>query len=114
MRQHLLISCLLLGLTMATLPSPVLAGDVLAPLSTEQRANATIEYEQEWGKIAMDEAGTGFAIAWDSALFHTLWLRYFSIDGTAEGQDILVNSVLDQDIQDEPMMATRTVCMSVG
>ena len=98
-----LTSALLLALPSAW------AGDVLVALDDEERANASNDYEQEWGKIAMAADGSGYAVAWDSALFHTLWLRYFDIDGVALGQDILVNDTLDQNIQDEPMIAMDAI-----
>ena len=119
MRRHPLISHVLstrparfvLGLlvALAVATPAVRAGDVLVALDDEERANASNDYEQEWGKIAMSADGSGYAVAWDSAVFHTLWLRYFDIEGVPRGPDILVNDVLDQNIQDEPMIAMDAI-----
>lgn len=80
------------------------AGDPF-PLGPEQLVNQTLGYQQEWGKVAMSADGSRLAVAWSSVLGNEVWVRFYDGDGTPRGPEQQVNTVLTQNVQDEPMVA---------
>ena len=93
-------------LALPLLASLASAGDLL-PLASEGLANQYTQYEQEWGKVAMDAAGTRFAVSWNGPGTGTqeIFVRFFAIDGTPLSNEFQVNTTLKSGIQDEPMIA---------
>ncbi|MCB9899131.1 MAG: hypothetical protein H6825_14095 [Planctomycetes bacterium] len=82
------------------------AGD-LVPLAGEELATQYIQYEQEWGKVVMDEAATRYAVSWNGPGTGTqeIFVRFFAGDGTPLTDEYQVNANLKSGIQDEAMMA---------
>lgn len=84
------------------------AGDPV-PLGPEQRVNTTINYEQEWGKVAMSADGERIAVAWNSEADRNIYVRFLNGDGSPRSAELLVNGTLSSGRQDEPMIAMNAL-----